>query len=59
MIASTSRYGMGATVALEYQSAVDRVKEALAEAGFGIPYEIVVAATMKKKAEREFRPYVA
>jgi uncharacterized protein (DUF302 family) len=58
MIAATSRYGVGTTVALDYTRAVERVKEALAGEGFGILCEIDVAATMKKKLDIDFRPYV-
>lgn len=58
MIAATSRYGVGTTVALDYERAVERVKEALAGEGFGILCEIDVAATMKKKLDVDFRPYV-
>jgi uncharacterized protein (DUF302 family) len=58
MIAATSTYGIGTTVPLDYGRAVERVKEALAEEGFGILCEIDVAATMKKKLDVEFRPYV-
>lgn len=55
---ATSRYAVGTTVALDYPHAVERVKEALAAEGFGILCEIDVAATMKKKLDVDFRPYV-
>lgn len=58
MVAETSRYGVGMTVALDFERAIDRVKEALAAEGFGILCEIDVAATMKKKLDVDFRPYV-
>src|SRR5687768_655823 len=58
MVAETSRYGVGLTIALDYQRAVESVKQALAAEGFGILCEIDVAATMKKKLDVDFRPYV-
>jgi uncharacterized protein (DUF302 family) len=58
MVAETSRYGFGTTVALDFERAVERAKQALAEEGFGILCEIDVAATMKKKLDVDFRPYV-
>lgn len=58
MVAETSRYGVGVTIALDFQRAVESVKQALAEEGFGILCEIDVAATMKKKLDVDFRPYV-
>jgi len=58
MISATSKYGIGTTVALDYGPAVERVKEALAAEGFGILSEIDVAATMKKRLDIDFRPYV-
>jgi uncharacterized protein (DUF302 family) len=58
MIAQTTRYGIGTTVALGYDDAVARTKEALAAEGFGILSEIDVAATLKKKLDVDFRPYV-
>ena len=58
MIAQTTRYGMGTTVPLDYERAVARTKEALAAEGFGILSEIDVAATLKKKLNVDFRPYV-
>jgi uncharacterized protein (DUF302 family) len=58
MITQRNRYGIGAVVALDYDNAVARVREALAKEGFGILSEIDVAATMKKKLDVDFRPYV-
>jgi len=58
MIAATSRYAVGTTVALDYKRAVERVKEALAAEGFGFLCEIDVAATMKKNLDVDSRPYV-
>ena len=58
MIAQTTRYGIGTTVPLAYERAVERTKEALAAEGFGILSEIDVAATLKKKLDVDFRPYV-
>lgn len=58
MVAETSRYGFGATVTLDFERAVERVKQSLASEGFGILCEIDVAATMKKKLDVDFRPYV-
>jgi uncharacterized protein (DUF302 family) len=58
MVAETSRYGVGLTVALDFQRAIERVKQTLAAEGFGILCEIDVAATMKKKLDVDFRPYV-
>lgn len=58
MIAQTTRYGIGITVPLEYPRAVERTKEALAVEGFGVLSEIDVAATLKKKLNVDFRPYV-
>ena len=58
MIAQTTRYGIGTTVSLEYTRAVERTKEALATEGFGVLSEIDVAATLKKKLNVDFRPYL-
>jgi uncharacterized protein (DUF302 family) len=54
----TTRYGIGVTVDLPYEQAVERTREELAKEGFGILTEIDVRATLRKKLDVEFRPYV-
>jgi uncharacterized protein (DUF302 family) len=54
----TIRYGLKVEVALPYERAVERVREELAKEGFGVLTEIDVKATLKKKLEVDFRPYV-
>jgi uncharacterized protein (DUF302 family) len=51
-------YGMGKTVALPYEQAVERTRAALQKEGFGILTEIDVQATLKKKLDVDFRKYV-
>ena len=58
MITQRTDYGVGTVVHLDYATAVERVKQALADEGFGILCEIDVAATMRKKLGVDFRPYV-
>lgn len=58
MVTQTTPYGIGTTVALDYDRAVERTREELAREGFGILSEIDVAATLKKKLDVDFRPYV-
>jgi uncharacterized protein (DUF302 family) len=54
----TTRYGISTTVGSGYDETVARTKEALAAQGFGVLSEIDVAATLKKKLDVDFRPYV-
>ena len=51
-------YGFEAELPVAYEQAVALVRGALAERGFGVLTEIDVRATMKKKLDVEFRPYV-
>ena len=58
MISQTSSYGVGTTVVLDFEHAVESVKQALAAEGFGILCEIDVDGIMKKKLDVDFRRYV-
>ena len=51
-------YGLSVDLEIPYDEAVQRTKEALAVQGFGVLTEIDVRATMKKKLDIDFRPYV-
>ena len=51
-------YGHSETVALTYEAAVQATRDALAQEGFGVLTEIDVRATLKKKIDVDFRPYV-
>lgn len=58
MIEQSTRYGISTAVDLEYGQAVERTKEELSNEGFGVLSEIDIAATLKKKLDVDFRPYV-
>jgi uncharacterized protein (DUF302 family) len=51
-------YGFGVKINLPYAQAIDSVKAALKEQGFGVLTEIDVKRTMKEKRQIDFRPYV-
>lgn len=51
-------YGFGLKVQLPYTEAVERVKAALKEQGFGVLTEIDVKKTLKEKRGVDFRPYM-
>jgi uncharacterized protein (DUF302 family) len=52
-----SQYSFGRTVDVSFDDAVKRVTEALAKEGFGVLTEIDVAATLKKKLDKDMPPY--
>jgi len=51
-------YERTATIDLPYAQAVDRVRKALAEQGFGVLTEIDVQATLREKRGIEMEPYL-
>jgi len=51
-------YTFGIETDMEFAEARKVVEERLKEAGFGVLTEIDVTATMKKKLDVDFRPYV-
>jgi uncharacterized protein (DUF302 family) len=51
-------FGFAVELPIGYERAVALTRDALAERGFGVLTEIDVRATLKKKLDVEFRPYV-
>jgi len=51
------QYGFGKTVEMDFNSAIDKVTEALQKEGFGVLTDIDVQATLKKKLGEEMPPY--
>jgi uncharacterized protein (DUF302 family) len=56
--AEKTRYGIGKSVPLPYEQAVERTRAALQAEGFGVLTEIDVKATLKKKLDVDFKNYV-
>ncbi len=51
-------YGFRTTLPVSYEQAISRVTEALKQEGFGVLTEIDVKATLKKKLDVDFKPYI-
>lgn len=51
-------YGMTITTDLPFDDAVERVRGALSEQGFGVLTEIDVQATLKAKLDQDMEPYL-
>jgi uncharacterized protein (DUF302 family) len=58
MVTQSTRYGFSTLVRLPYEQAVERTREELGKEGFGVLTEIDVKATLKKKLDADFRPYI-
>lgn len=54
----TTRYGMTVTIGLPYETALERTRASLADEGFAVLTEIDVRATLRKKLDVDFRPYI-
>ena len=53
-----SKYGFGKIVFYSFEEALEKVKQELWKEGFGVLTEIDVAATLKKKLNKEMPPYL-
>ncbi|TNE92935.1 MAG: DUF302 domain-containing protein [Deltaproteobacteria bacterium] len=51
-------YGIAKTIDADLDTAVERMTAALKEQGFGVLTTIDIRATLKKKLDVDFRPYV-
>ena len=58
MLQYSSRYGIKTTVSLGFDQALAGTREALGLEGFGVLTEIDVTATLRKKLDVKFRPYI-
>ena len=52
-----NNFGFGKEVATDFDTAIDDVIAALATEGFGVLSDINVAATLKKKLDKDMPPY--
>ncbi|MGD9934414.1 MAG: DUF302 domain-containing protein [Dehalococcoidia bacterium] len=58
MTVERRRYGMRRELAIGYEEAVAKTKDALKEQGFGVLTEIDVKATLKAKLDADIDPYI-
>lgn len=58
MAPKNARYALSRTVDLSYEEAEKRIREELEKEGFGILTEIDVKATLRKKLDVDFQPYI-
>lgn len=58
MVDRKTTYGMAVEVGMTYDRAVERAREELGKEGFGVLTEIDVKATLKKKLDVDFPPYI-
>ncbi len=54
----SNEYGFRTTLPVSYEEAIPLVTEALKQEGFGVLTEIDVKATLKKKLDVDFKPYI-
>ena len=52
-----TNFGFGKTVDYDFDTAIEKVTDALSTQGFGVLTEIDVYATMKKKLDKDMPPY--
>ena len=52
-----NNFGFGKVVTTDFDTAIDNVIDALATEGFGVLSDINVAATLKKKLDKDMPPY--
>jgi uncharacterized protein (DUF302 family) len=53
-----TRYGLRVELPIGYEAAIEKTTAALQQQGFGVLTTIDVRQTLKKKLDRDFRPYV-
>ncbi len=53
----SSAFGFGKSVSSKFDATIDDVTNALGEEGFGVLSDIDVAATLKKKLDKDMPPY--
>ena len=53
----SSAFGFGTPVTSKFDATIDNVTNALSEQGFGVLSDIDVAATLKKKLDKDMPPY--